>query len=114
MRVDDGLRIDDIAERFRHSSPMLVEHPPMCRDLPIRRVVPQADAHQERTVKPASVLVVALNVEVGWPRQPGIFAENCQVARAGVEPNVQDVALLSEFGPATVLTLSSCRQKFRR
>ena len=66
-----------------------------------RRPAARADADQQRAVEPAAVLVAALEVDVGRPAVIG--SRNGQhrlVARARVEPHVEDVGLALEGGAA--------------
>ena len=57
-------------------------------------------AHQHRALEPAAVLVVALEVEVGRPAQFRVDGQHGLVARARVEPDVEDVLLALERRPA--------------
>ena len=59
-----------------------------------------AEADQQRALEPAAVLVAALEVEVGGPRQFLAERQHGLVARAGVEPDIEDVALALELGAA--------------
>ncbi len=69
--LDDVLRLDRVAERLRHLPAVLVDDEAVRDDLLNggRPRVPSAD--EQRALEPAAVLVAALEVDVGRPRQLG-------------------------------------------
>ena len=62
----------------------------------VGRIAARRDRGEQRGVEPAAVLVGALEIEVSGCAQPGAPLEHRGVAHAGVEPDVEDVALLAE------------------
>ena len=60
----------------------------------------RAEADEQRALEPAAMLVAALEVDVGRPGQLGPGGQHRLVARPGVEPDVEDVALAFERGAA--------------
>ena len=71
----------------------------MRQHLAVRRAAARGQRHQQRALEPAAVLVAALEVHVGWPRQLGVARQHRFVARTGVEPDVENVALALERVP---------------
>ena len=65
-----------------------------------RRAAPRAQADEQRALEPAAVLIAALEVEVGRPRQLRAERQHRLVARTRVEPHVEDVALPLELRAA--------------
>ena len=56
----------------------------------------RAEADEQRALEPAAMLVAALEVQVGRPRQLRPDRQHGLVARARVEPHVEDVRLALE------------------
>src|SRR5688572_19340305 len=52
-------------------------------------------------MEPATKLVAAFEVKARRPRQTIRFVENGQVARAGVEPDVENISFFNELSAAT-------------
>src|SRR5262249_37653828 len=69
---------------------------------------------EQRGLKPAAVLVRALEVELGRPVQLGPRLEDRRVAAAGVEPHVEDVRLLAEALAAALRAAGPRRQELAR
>ena len=90
-----------LPDRLRHLAALLVHDEAVREVRAVRRLAPRADADEQRTLEPAAVLIAALEVEVGRPPQAWA-RQHRLVARAGVEPDVQDVALADEFPPAAL------------
>ena len=66
----------------------------------VRRAIARAEADEQRAVEPAAVLVAALEVD-GRPATSGpAMREHGLVARARVEPHVEDVRSRSNVGSA--------------
>ena len=57
-----------------------------------RRPAARAEADEQRALEPAAMLVAAFEVHVGRPRQLGPDGQDRLVARARVEPHVENVA----------------------
>src|SRR5688572_12264977 len=83
----------------------------MREHLAVRRASPCTQAHEQRALKPAAMLVAALEVHVRGPRQVGPSWKDRFMARAGVEPHVEDVALRLEGRAAAGGARQSCRQE---
>ena len=58
-------------------------------------------------MKPAAVLISALEINVGWPGQIRLMPEHGDVAGTGFEPDVDDIGLFAEFSSATFAALGS-------
>ena len=95
--VDQLLRVDVVAEALRDLLALGVDGEAVGDDGVVGRAAARRDADQQRRVEPAAVLVAALEVDVGRPRQVRALAEHGRVRRAGVEPDVEDVRLLVEL-----------------
>src|SRR5690242_11707977 len=65
-------------------------------------------------MKPAAVLIGALEVQLRRPAQLGPRLEHGGVAAAGVEPHVEDVRLLAEAIAAALCATRAWRQQARR
>src|ERR1035438_2740470 len=63
-------------------------------------------------MEPAAILIAAFNVEIRGPSQIVSGGEHCQVARSGIEPDVQDVGFLAELGAAALGAGHAGRQQF--
>ena len=93
--------VDDLLDflrpfRFRQRVPFAVERPAVGGRRPIRSLAAQCHRDQQGTVEPAAVLIPALEIHVGRPRQLVLGRQHRQMACAGVEPDVQDVTFLAE------------------
>ena len=69
---------------------------PWVRTCPERRRAARAETDEQRALEPAAVLVAALEVEVRRPGQLRPERQHRLVARARVEPDVEDVVLALE------------------
>ena len=96
MRLDDFVRVDARAERFRHGAALGVEHPARCHHLSVGGRAARAQRQQQRALEPASVLVSAFKIEVRGPGKVRPAPQHRQVTRSGIEPHVEDVLLLSQ------------------
>ena len=97
-----SLGLDRVAERLGHLASLLVHEEAVRDHGAIGRPAARAEADEQRTLEPAAILVRAFDVEVGRPRQLLGVAEHRLVARARVEPHVEDVALALELAPAAL------------
>ena len=86
----------DVAERLRHLPAVDVDQEPVRQDLPERRTAARAEPDQQRALEPAAMLIAALEIHVGRPRQLRAKRQDRFVARSGVEPDVEDVHLALE------------------
>jgi hypothetical protein len=68
----------------------------------VGRAALEADADEEGGVEPAAILVAAFEVHVGRPGEVVFLGQDGEVAGAGIEPDIEDVALLLKFGAAAV------------
>src|SRR3989442_1546336 len=113
--LDDFLWRHDVAGRFRHLVAFAVEHEAVREHGLVRRAPVGGDAGQQGAVEPAAVLVGAFQVEIRRPPfLPGRLAprlEDRRVAHAGLEPDVQDVALFVEVAPAALRAGRASRQE---
>ena len=91
---------------------MLVDDEPVCQDVLKRRRAGGPDGRQDRRLKPAAVLVRAFQVHECGEAQAEILAEDGAMARAGLEPDVEDVTLLSERCSAALRARRSRGQQF--
>ena len=89
--LDDVLRGDDVAERFRHLAPVLGHREAVGQHRVVGRTPARAARFEQGRVEPAAVLVRALQIEVGRPFQvrPPLQAEG--VGGTRIEPHVEDV-----------------------
>src|SRR5256885_2170977 len=55
-----------------------------------------AGADEQRRLEPSAMLVVPFDVEIRGPRQLRTLLQHRELRAAGVEPDVEDVALLAE------------------
>ncbi len=102
-RLDHVLRRHRVAERLRHLAPVLVEREAVGQHDVERRDAAGAAAFEQRGVKPAAVLVGALEIhhgvvaavlpaaDAGEGRKALRVLQREGVGRAGVEPDVEDV-----------------------
>ena len=105
--LDDALRRDDVADRFRHLAPVLVEHEAVGQYRVVGRAAARAAALQQRGVEPAAMLVGPFEIHdlvaaaVAQPADAGeagkLFGilQREGVGRARVEPDVEDVVDLA-------------------
>src|SRR4030043_284809 len=93
---DDLPGLDEVAERFRHRPPLLVQDEPVGNAGPVRRGALGADADDQGAVEPAAVLVVAFDVDIRGPGKVRTPPEN-GMARPGLEPDIEDGVLF--FAP---------------
>ena len=86
------------------------------RTAAVRRGAVGHDADEQRRLEPPAVLVVRLEVEVGRPGQPGeaVVVAHREVRGAGVEPDVEDVALLLPRRAAALRAGEARRGRSRR
>ena len=63
-------------------------------------------------MEPAAILVAAFQVHVGGPRQFGIVPEHGEMARPGVEPDVEDVVFFAELRRRRILRSRAGRHQF--
>src|SRR5206468_5751999 len=73
--LEDLLRRERVATRLRHLVAGLVDDEAAGDDFAIRRRPFDAGADEERRLEPAAMLVVALDVEIGRPRQLGTLLQ---------------------------------------
>ncbi len=103
-RLEEFLDIQRVAERLGHLLAVLVDHEPVGEDGVVGRATGRAQADEQRGLEPAAVLVGALEVEVDGE---GGFAETVAQGgvprRAGLEPDIEDVARLLERVEVDVL-----------
>ena len=67
MRLDDFVGINHVSQGLGHGPAVGVENPAVSEDGAIRRHAVCAQGDQERTVKPAAVLVPGFQVDVRGP-----------------------------------------------
>ena len=75
-------RIDAVAERFRHGAALLVEGPAGGPHHAERRLVllSDADRGEQGSVEPASILIAAFEIQIGWRPSPGSASSTaCQL-----------------------------------
>src|SRR5215467_9326318 len=110
----DVVELDGVAEGLRHLPPLAVDEEAVGHDALVGRRVARAHGLEQRGLKPAAVLVRALEVELGRPVQLGPRLEDRRVAAAGVEPHVEDVRLLAEALAAALRAAGPRRQELAR
>ena len=74
-----------------------IERPAVRGATAVRRAAAQPHADQQRTLEPAAILVAAFQIEIGRPAQPVLFVQRREMARAGIEPDIENVVLFGEF-----------------
>ena len=94
--LGDLERRDHVAERLRHLAPVAVESKSVSDHTAVGSLIAVVDRHQQGGLKPAAVLVVALEIQVGRPRQLVLPPEYGGVGDPGLEPDVEDVAAARE------------------
>ena len=77
----------------------------------VRRVIPNADADQQRAVKPPAILIRAFQINVGGPFRTFQYRK---MRRAGIEPHIENVVFLPPFRSAAGAFGSRGQQLFRR
>src|SRR4029079_16758862 len=96
----DVLRSDDVADRLRHLATVDVDEEAVCQHLAEGRAAARAEPDEQRALGPAAMLIAPLEIHVGRPAQIRLARQHRFMARSGVEPDVEDVALSIERGPA--------------
>ena len=96
------LRGHDVAERFRHLPSLLVEHEAVGEHRLVGRAPPRAASLEQRGVEPAAMLVRSFEIERGGPDEVVPRLQREAVARAGIEPDVQDIGDLLVIGGIAV------------
>ncbi len=103
------LRLDGIADRFRHLAAVLVEREAVGQHNIERRAAAGAAALQQRGLEPAAMLVASLEIhhgvaaaidlapDAGKARKVHRVFQHEGVGRAGIEPDVADVVDLFPF-----------------
>src|SRR5207244_9678854 len=87
--------IDTMSGLLGRGSALRIECPAVGSYAAVGRVSAGAHGDEQGRVKPAAILVPALQVEVGRPGKP--FATDYgSVAGAGFKPHVEDVSLFAE------------------
>ena len=90
--LHDVLRRDDVAERFRHLAPVLVEHEAMRQHRLVGRAAARAAGFEQRGMKPAAMLVRAFEIERGRPFQ---LRPLSRARKAWVEPESNHTSMMS-------------------
>ena len=98
--LDDLLGLDRVPERLRHLPPIVGDDEAVRDHLAVGRAAARAEADEQRALKPAAVLIAALEVQVRRPRELGPDRQHGFMARTGVEPHIEDVHLAFEARPA--------------
>ena len=96
--LHDLLRRNDVAERFRHFPPVLVEHEAVRQHGLVGRASARPAGLDQRGLEPAAVLVRAFQIKIGRPSQLRALLEHKGVGRARIEPHLDDVGDLLPFG----------------
>ena len=98
-----SLQGDEVAQALAHLAARAVDREAVREQAAVGRVAFDRAGDQQRRVEPAAVLVVALEVEVGFgapavvvgDRRAGVAAaQDVEEGRAGIEPDVEDVVAL--------------------
>src|SRR5262249_30471278 len=100
--VSDVDGIDVVPAGFRHGLAVFVERPADGGDVLIGGVPFDADGAEQGRVEPATVLISALEVEVGGGRVFRFGGAQGEIAGAGFEPDIEDVHLFLEAGTTTI------------
>src|SRR5207237_10366232 len=100
-------RIDVMGARLGQGAAVLVERPAVSCDHAVRRTTLSADRAEQGRVEPATILVRALEINVGGPRQVRLVAEHGNVAGTGFEPDLDDIRFFAEFRSATLTALGA-------
>ena len=98
--LDHLLRQDGVAERLRHLPAVDVDQEAVGEHFAERRPSARAEADEQRALEPAAMLIAAFEVHVGRPRQIVAEGQHGLVARPGIEPDVENVALALERSAA--------------
>ena len=109
---DNLFGLDGVAERLVHGAAFAIEHPAVERARAVWRCALESDADQQRAMEPAAVLIAAFDVHIRGPGQFVGGGEHGQVARAGIEPDIQNVGFLAELGGAALGASHAGRQQF--
>ena len=114
MMLDDLIGLDGVAERFVHGVALAIQHPAVQRTGAVWRTALESHAHQQRAMEPAAILIAAFHVKIRGPRQIVGRGEHGQMARSGIEPDVQDIGFLAELRAAALGAGYAGRQQFGR
>src|ERR1700723_3175292 len=68
----------------------------MSEDLLIRRLAIDCHAGQQRGLEPATMLIGRFDVNVSRPMQCWVATQDCFMADAGIDPNIQGVIATPE------------------
>ncbi len=98
--LDHILRQDDVADRLRHLPAFEVDQEAVGQHCAEGRPLPRRERHHQRALEPPAMLVAAFEVHVRRPAQIRLTGQYRFVARARVEPDVEDVALAFELRAA--------------
>ena len=101
---DDLLGRDDVADALGHLLALAVHDETVGQDALEGRRPPGAHRGEQAGLKPAAMLVAALQIEISRRGQFLALLEHRGEAHPGVEPDVQDVALLVELAAAAGAT----------
>ena len=105
--LDQHRRIDDVAERFAHLAALLIEGEAVGQHPPVGGLAIDGHRGQQAALKPAPVLVTALEVEIGRVVERGRVGVTGQLAeatqdtgprRARVKPHIHGVGALAPVG----------------
>ena len=89
-------RQDHVAQRLRHLLALVVDDEAVGQDGLERGGPGRADGRQDRRLEPAAVLVGPLEIHERGIAQAEILRKHGAMARARLEPDVEDVSLLAE------------------
>src|SRR4051794_17015856 len=92
------MRRGHVADGFGLFLTLTVDYPPVRDDLFVRRLIVSRDAAAKARVKPSAILIAALQINIGRESQsfPACL-QNCDAARARIEPNVENVCFLAKI-----------------
>ncbi len=80
-----------------HLLTVSVDYPAVSADRLVRRLTRRRDGCEQTRLKPAAVLIAALQVHIRGPRKLGTLLENSRVRAARIEPYVENIHFLAEF-----------------
>ena len=98
--LDDFLRHDGVAEGLRHLASLEIDQEAVGQHLSERGPAACRQRDEQRALEPAAVLVAAFQIHVRRPAQFRRARQHRFVARAGIEPHVENVALALEGIPS--------------
>ena len=108
--ISDVHRINVVAPRLGHRSAFFVEGPAVGHHHAVGRSSPRAHGAEQRRMEPSAVLVAAFEIEISREGQVRFLAKDGGIARAGLEPDIDDVGFFPEFCSAALGALAANRK----